>query len=70
MATSNGSVNWRRPWADSVQYVGRVLRPLDGKTRVEVHDYVDTRVPVLADSRNAWQERKIRQEMDRDQLRP
>jgi hypothetical protein len=43
---------------------------LDGKTRVEVHDYVDTRVPVLADSRNAWQERKIRQEMDRDQLRP
>ncbi len=31
-----------------VQYVGRGLRPLDGKTRVEVHDYVDTRVPVLA----------------------
>jgi superfamily II DNA or RNA helicase len=31
-----------------VQYVGRVLRPIDGKTRVEVHDYVDTRVPVLA----------------------
>lgn len=31
-----------------VQYVGRVLRPIDGKTRVEVHDYVDVRVPVLA----------------------
>ena len=31
-----------------VQYVGRVLRPIDGKTRVEVHDYVDIRVPVLA----------------------
>jgi len=31
-----------------VQYVGRVLRPVNGKTRVEVHDYVDMRVPVLA----------------------
>jgi superfamily II DNA or RNA helicase len=31
-----------------VQYVGRVLRPIDGKTRVEVHDYLDNRVPVLA----------------------
>jgi superfamily II DNA or RNA helicase len=31
-----------------VQYVGRVLRPVDGKVRVEVHDYVDVRVPVLA----------------------
>ncbi len=31
-----------------VQYVGRVLRPIDGKTRVEVHDYVDMGVPVLA----------------------
>lgn len=31
-----------------VQYVGRVLRPVEGKTRVEVHDYVDQRVPVLA----------------------
>ena len=31
-----------------VQYVGRVLRPLDGKKRIEVHDYVDAQVPVLA----------------------
>jgi len=31
-----------------VQYIGRVLRPIDGKTRVEVHDYVDPRVPVLS----------------------
>jgi superfamily II DNA or RNA helicase len=31
-----------------VQYVGRVLRPLGDKLRVEVHDYVDARVPVLA----------------------
>jgi superfamily II DNA or RNA helicase len=31
-----------------VQYVGRVLRPMPGKSRVEVHDYVDTNVPVLA----------------------
>lgn len=31
-----------------VQYVGRVLRPTDTKTRIEVHDYVDVRTPVLA----------------------
>jgi len=31
-----------------VQYVGRVLRPLPEKTSIEVHDYVDFEVPVLA----------------------
>jgi len=31
-----------------VQYVGRVLRPTDEKTTVEVHDYVDEEIPVLA----------------------
>ena len=31
-----------------VQYVGRVLRPYPSKTSIEVHDYVDARVPVLA----------------------
>ena len=31
-----------------VQYVGRVLRPTSEKSRVEVHDYVDINVPVLA----------------------
>ena len=31
-----------------VQYVGRVLRPTASKLRVDVHDYVDVHVPVLA----------------------
>ncbi|MGH9096954.1 MAG: TOTE conflict system archaeo-eukaryotic primase domain-containing protein, partial [Acidimicrobiales bacterium] len=31
-----------------VQYVGRVLRPTASKARVEVHDYVDVNIPVLA----------------------
>lgn len=31
-----------------VQYVGRVLRPTASKLRVDVHDYVDVNVPVLA----------------------
>ena len=31
-----------------VQYVGRVLRPTPDKTRIEVHDYIDVHVPVLA----------------------
>ena len=31
-----------------VQYVGRILRPLNGKSSVEVHDYVDAKSPVLA----------------------
>ena len=30
-----------------VQYVGRLLRTHVGKDRVELHDYVDTRIPVL-----------------------
>jgi superfamily II DNA or RNA helicase len=34
-----------------VQYVGRVLRPYDGKESVEVHDYVDEAVPILAYTR-------------------
>lgn len=31
-----------------VQYLGRVLRPLPGKNRAVVYDYVDERVPTLA----------------------
>lgn len=30
-----------------VQYVGRLLRTHEGKHRVELHDYVDSRIPVL-----------------------
>jgi superfamily II DNA or RNA helicase len=30
-----------------VQYVGRLLRSHEGKHRVELHDYVDSRIPVL-----------------------
>lgn len=30
-----------------VQYVGRLLRAQPGKHHVELHDYVDTRIPVL-----------------------
>jgi superfamily II DNA or RNA helicase len=31
-----------------VQHVGRILRPIPGKTQVVVHDYIDICVPVLA----------------------
>ena len=31
-----------------VQYVGRTLRTHPGKTSIEVHDYLDSKVPVLA----------------------
>ncbi len=30
-----------------VQYVGRLLRAHEDKDRVELHDYVDVRIPVL-----------------------
>ena len=30
-----------------VQYVGRLLRTHEGKHHVELHDYVDVRIPVL-----------------------
>jgi superfamily II DNA or RNA helicase len=33
-----------------VQNAGRILRPYDGKTTAEVHDYVDERTGVLASS--------------------
>ena len=33
-----------------VQYAGRILRPYDGKTTAEVHDYVDELTGVLASS--------------------
>ena len=35
-------------WKGSVvQYVGRVMRASAGKQNVEVHDYVDVRIPVI-----------------------
>jgi superfamily II DNA or RNA helicase len=38
-----------------IQNAGRVLRELPGKTRIEVHDYHDEHVPVLA---SAWAKRR------------
>lgn len=35
-----------------VQYVGRLLRSHEGKHHVELHDYVDAKVPVLARMHN------------------
>ena len=32
-----------------VQYVGRLLRSHEGKHHVELHDYVDVRIPVLGE---------------------
>lgn len=32
----------------SAQQIGRILRPYDGKTTAEVHDYHDALTPVLA----------------------
>ncbi len=34
--------------------MGRVLRPLEGKQRIEVHDYVDAKVSVLARMMTKW----------------
>lgn len=35
-------------WKGSVvQYVGRIMRASEGKQNVEVHDYVDVRIPVI-----------------------
>ncbi len=36
-----------------VQYVGRVMREHDGKSRVEIHDYHDKLVPIFRPSRAA-----------------
>lgn len=38
-----------------IQYVGRIMRELPGKTDVKVYDYVDTQVPVL---RNMYSRRQ------------
>jgi superfamily II DNA or RNA helicase len=39
-----------------IQYLGRVLRPLPGKDKARVYDYVDTRVPTLVTAARARQE--------------
>lgn len=44
-----------------MQYAGRLMRPYPGKADVEVYDYVDASIPVLAAMRTkrAWAFRSL-----------